>query len=392
MKKKECLSCPEAYRVGWGSRVIFCNGERGDVIDSYRERGDILREFLELYPNHSCSKRKPLSLRKESRPESKAIFPSPYYKQASFLYLMLNHRCNNDCRFCYLGNKKKTANRPFPEIKKIIEEAPEKKITLFGGEPTINPFFFTIVDLLQRKGKKIKMTTNARKFSERTFTSRFFVQDFEQITVSLHSFKKKEHEYLTNSPGFTETVRGIQNIARYKKNKTRIRANIVIHKRNYKDLRRIVQFAAELGVNTIRLNGLGVSMVKNAAYNRELAVDPGLTIPFISDAVEYLRAKQKNIRCYVSNHPFCYFPQIFWPFLSNRRLTLEKHSDELALYPQGTLSATLSAACADCVVKEHCPGFYYSSLLCFNKSIDAKLKPISEQEKNNFLETHKFRP
>lgn len=392
MKKKECLKCPHAYRVGWGSRVIFCNGERGDVVDSYRGRDDILHEFSRLYPSCSCHKYKPISLRQESLPKSKAISPSSYYKPASFLYLMLNYKCNNSCRFCYLGDKKKIANRPFREIKKIVEKNPEKKVTLFGGEPTINPFFFDAVNLLERKGKKIKMTTNARKFSEKTFASRFFIHSFEQITVSLHSFKKRDHEYLTNSPGFNDTVKGIQNIVRYKSGKTRVRANIVIHRRNYKNLRSIVRFAAELGVNTIRLNGLGVSMVKNTAANRELAVDPSLTIPFIVDAAEYLETKQKNIRWYISNHPLCYFPPNFWPFLSNKRLTLEKHSDELSLYPQGTLSASLSMECADCAVKEYCPGFYYSSLLCFNESISRKLKPVSEQKKSSFLKYHKFRP
>jgi MoaA/NifB/PqqE/SkfB family radical SAM enzyme len=170
--------------------------------------------------------------------------------------------CNQRCLFCMksddLERKKKLLD--YKQAQKIILQAKKdghSKIDLFGGEPTIFPFFKKVVIFAQKNGMVVTLATNGTVFSSNKYAEDFFSSvDINKITfrISLHGDDPKVHDKITQVRGsHSKTVDGIRNIL---KHTNRVTVNIVITALNYSDLARITLFARELGLRGIKYAGL----------------------------------------------------------------------------------------------------------------------------------------
>ena len=94
--------------------------------------------------------------------------PLPHHFTASplFLYLEVTKRCNGYCTQCYMDAGPHNTGRDemlFFSIEKLIKEFSELGgyyIRLTGGEPTIRPDFFTIVDCMKHNGLRCGINSN----------------------------------------------------------------------------------------------------------------------------------------------------------------------------------------------------------------------------------------
>ena len=83
--------------------------------------------------------------------------------------------CNDNCQFCF--NKKlinKAPSLSFKEICKKYKIAKKKwnirQVILSGGEPTLHPEFFEIMNFFLNQTKtQISLNTNGLKFTEKYF-------------------------------------------------------------------------------------------------------------------------------------------------------------------------------------------------------------------------------
>jgi len=84
--------------------------------------------------------------------------------------LLLTTRCNRKCKYCFAKNKVTYENDEIIEqyislknVKKVInflKVSNENTISLLGGEPTLHPQFFDILNLLNNEGLVINIFTN----------------------------------------------------------------------------------------------------------------------------------------------------------------------------------------------------------------------------------------
>lgn len=378
-RKSKCSSCPDFFRVDCSSQVVFCNGQIGKVIDYYQSKKDLLEDLRgKALPGNLCC----TSKSKKSVKTAKEFFAkrdirnSNFYKRSKSYYLFLSGKCNNKCLFCFVRGEDPGEEMSLAKIKRRIAGIKEENVVLFGGEPTFHPEFMKITRYLVNKGKKIVVSTNGIKLARPAFAKEFLKENPRQVSVSLHSHLKKTHEYLSGAKNYEETIKGIENIVLWKNNQTTSRINIVINRYNYKQLLPISKFCVSLGIDSIRFNMLSPVM-RGKSFNRmpKTLVHPVQTVPYIKKALDYLGTiSSVNVR--VGNHPLCYFPRIYWPYLANSRLVLEKHSNYEKTAAEGITVSSLDPVCIECAQKRSCPGIKFSLLVCLGKKISDSLKPF----------------
>lgn len=159
--------------------------------------------------------------------------------------------CNNNCRFCVQGWKKKLGNRPTEDIKKDLEAAKKtgcSGVVFTGGEVTIRNDFFDLLKYAKKLGfELIQVQTNARRFCYMDFCENAVKAGMNEFGPAIHGHIPELHNYLTRSPGsFKQTYQAIKNI---RKLGFHIVTNTVVVKPNYRYLPEIAQMLVDLGVN-----------------------------------------------------------------------------------------------------------------------------------------------
>jgi len=159
--------------------------------------------------------------------------------------------CNNQCKFCVQGNKRKIyGNKALKIIKKELEDARSEceSIVLTGGEPTIHKEILALVKIAKSlKFKTIQIQTNGRMFAYLEFCKKIIANGANEFSPALHGHINELHDYLSSSKGsFKQTVQGIINL---KKLRQQILTNTVITKSNFRYLPQIARLLVSLGVD-----------------------------------------------------------------------------------------------------------------------------------------------
>jgi radical SAM protein with 4Fe4S-binding SPASM domain len=128
----------------------------------------------------------------------------------------LTYRCNLRCKHCYI-----TKNDPYEEempvgewIRAIreLKELGAILIVLTGGEPTLYPGFWDIIEELNTQNILIRIFTNATTLTEKDI-DRLIQKGVRYFDISLHGPDAITHEEVTRVPGsFHKTVEVINRL------------------------------------------------------------------------------------------------------------------------------------------------------------------------------------
>jgi len=384
MKKKidTCLRCPWLFSVNRNSEVIFCGKRKGKVLDAYKNKQELFSDFKNNYRPKDCKLKRvsggnKSEVFKNETIEEKLIARKnyKYYTKPRSHYLLINYSCNNDCCFCSLGNEKRKKDPGLSSILKQIREVKERDVILFGGEPTINPHLFRIMDALLEAKKSIRITTNGVMLGNPKFAKKLLSYPLAQITISLLALNERDYNFISGRKNFNLMMAGIQNVVSHRRRSTSFRMNIVPNKKNYTSLAKMAEFADRCGVNSLRFNLLFINE-ENAQSG--IVVDPSETVPHLIKAFEYLR--KTKINWYLDNYPLCYFPPKYWARITNKRLHMEMHSNRKEVLKDGYVKSSLTEKCIDCSMKEHCPGLYGNTKKYYGDKLLDTLRPVGAGE------------
>ena len=136
---------------------------------------------------------------KPSNPRAKTVKGCPddcglcpaHRQKAGTAAIEISNRCNNDCPVCLADNQATFEMSP-QQVLEIVESALQSQstvdvVTLSGGEPTIHPQLFEILDLLSARKEvgRISINTNGiRVAQDDAFLQR--LQGYSKVYVSLH--------------------------------------------------------------------------------------------------------------------------------------------------------------------------------------------------------------
>lgn len=268
----------------------------------------------------------------------KTIYTLHQYKEIKVNIVYTGNICNNHCRYC--EEPKKITNPTLEEIKRQIDGSDE--IFIRGGEPTTRKDFFEILDYA--KNKRIKLLTNGRMFSYRSFCEKVvnYINEFE---IKFPSYNKKEFKELTGADAFEQTLNGIINLLRLNAN---IKLLVPLTTQNYKELYDITHRFFHLGIKNIEF---------------ELRdIDDQNILPFVSQSASKLKNiidEFTDIKITVKNIPTC--------LLESYPLLITNNKDN---------KKSKAKHCIDCLENKNCNGIWQTYL---NSHGAFELKPFTEK-------------
>ena len=87
-------------------------------------------------------------------------------KTKDFMHIMITHRCNYNCPFCFDLNRGKAQDITISNFQKILRIAKKrnlKEITFVGDEPTLHPKVIQLAKMVKENGFKFNCNNKLYK-------------------------------------------------------------------------------------------------------------------------------------------------------------------------------------------------------------------------------------
>lgn len=209
--------------------------------------------------------------------------------------------CNYRCGFCYYFDQL-TKITPLDTILQRVDYLDRCGITevdLSGGESSVHPQWFDILQYCSSKGMYISTLSNGYKFADIDFMKKS--QDFglREILFSLHGYDKNSHDHIVgNIHGFSKITTAIKNAHKLG---ILVRINCTVTHYNHEHLPTLFADLV-LELNPLELNFLTLNYWGDAHDQQQL--DYALVTPSIHRAIDRLVNVVPIIN--VRYTPFCF--------------------------------------------------------------------------------------
>ena len=293
--------------------------------------------------------------------------------------------CNNSCKFCVQGHKKKKFSpRTTEELAGILKEAREnyEAVVFTGGEVTVRKDVFDLVSTARDLGfKTIHIQSNGRLFFYKKFCRQIIQAGATEFGLALHGHIPELHDYLTNSPdSFRHTAKGIKNLTDMGQ---RVLTNTVITKSNYRHLPELAHLLVNLGVIQYQF---AFPHILGAAEINALSIAPrkSLIKPFVFQGLDVGIASDVNVM--TEAIPYC-FMSGYEAYLAESVIPDTKIYDadsiiENFTHTRITQGKAKGPPCRDCAADSICEGPWreYPELFGWDEFKPLARKPIINRQ------------
>lgn len=167
------------------------------------------------------------------------------------LYLQLTYNCNLTCKHCFNPKNYNNDMISFDDAKNIINEAYElglAKVTLSGGECTINKDFFKIAEYVRKKHLQLRFLSNLQRLYDDNILFDKIVKLYpHEIKTSLYSMDPNIHDYITGVKG--SQIKTLNVIKKLKSNNINVTINCFQSSYNTNSYIEVEKFAKSIGAN-----------------------------------------------------------------------------------------------------------------------------------------------
>lgn len=210
----------------------------------------------------------------------------------AYISVVATNNCQCSCPYCINSCTDRSMNLPIEKAIRNIEILSEKyikrhgshdphsypgpEVIVLGGEPTLHPNFFGLIEELGRLYRhntiwRVRLTTNGIKLRDRNFLKELVETDLYGINISWHNDKNfMPLEELEDIVKFIHS-------AKYSK---KVRVNTNIYRGNNDDVVSMIDLAKRLSFadsirfsNVIHKNNFTVNSVNNRAANNLILSD-----------------------------------------------------------------------------------------------------------------------
>jgi MoaA/NifB/PqqE/SkfB family radical SAM enzyme len=229
--------------------------------------------------------------------------------------IQLGHMCNNRCVFCVSGQRTargEAGPMPVEPILAEIRAARERghsKITLLGGEPTLQPGFLDVVRECARLGfEEVVVFTNGAKTANSDRIDELLATG-APITwrISIQGATKASHEATTKKDGsFDRIVRTLEHLVTRDQ---RVTVNMCVVGTNYADVDRFAELLPRYGVVQLHLDLMRPADSGERTEEELRAMMPSfeaLTPPM----GRMIRALPAGFDVNLGNVPYCAAPEL----------------------------------------------------------------------------------
>lgn len=306
-------------------------------------------------------------------------------------YLAVGYACNQKCRCCPITNNinKDELLAPWDRIKEeanLMVLSGVTDVTISGGEPTIHPDFFKIIELFLQKNIGVHILSNGEKFSDKSFCEKFLEISGGKpvyVTTTFHSFYPEAHELQNQSKG--SFARSLEGLKRLDSNGVNIAIKHCITANNYRELPQYLEWVlSNFSSNAeIQLWGIDICGISDALA-QEMYVEYKKIGVYIEEALDLFEKhpSSSNRVLTINNLPLCMCNSYYWAYFT------PPEADNYIEHMQGgrkmdAISGPASRNCNSCKFRAYCPGVYYSNFDLFGDEIVAQ--PVKESRISSFV-------
>ena len=297
-------------------------------------------------------------------------------------YLALGYQCDHECICCPLSTYDKLhAPFSYDYLKEIIDVLFEKdedaNVVISGGEPTLHPDFFKVLELINRKRGKITVLSNAGRCSDPQFVKKIcdtLGENSGQLSyvTAVHSTDPDIHDAVTQTCGSLErSLKGVENLSAAG---IKVIIKHIMSKISYKTMKNTFEeldkrFPPEVSFHFCAMDFAG----RGGKNVGRLFVDFRTLQPYLEETLDlWCGADSVKREIIVFETPLCAVDPYYWRFFrtnpegykeylspSTRKLISDRYSKDL-IKP--------SEICGDCGVKDICEGVWPSAYETGQKS------------------------
>ena len=283
--------------------------------------------------------------------------------------IQLGHLCNNRCVFCVSGQLSEwkqagqiPSNAAISRLKRA-RDAGAHRVTLLGGEPTLQKGFFDVLRAAQELGyREITIFTNGVMASKEKFLNRVLELGSFTWRFSLQGADEASHDAVTKNPGsFNRIVQAMRMLG---ERGEKITSNLCVTSVNVDSLPNYPKIVQELGIQDVHLDM--VRPLDSGERTDDYLKDILPPYPAVAQAMmEMIERFPPGFDVHIGNLPYCVLPEhadrIFhdgmrtMTFAANGRNALDDGWDK---YETKRRDKTHPEVCDDCAFRTRCNGIF----------------------------------
>ncbi|MBK9265665.1 MAG: radical SAM protein [Polyangiaceae bacterium] len=300
--------------------------------------------------------------------------------------IQLGHMCNNRCVFCVSGQETALGRARPLDREPILAEiraafaAGHRKITLLGGEPTLQPAFLDVVRETVALGfEEIVLFTNGVKTARASFVDEILATGGRfTFRFSLQGATEEAHERTTRKDG--SFARLLQSMRHVHERGQKLTVNMCVVKSNYESVDVFPELLLPLEASQLHLD-----MVRPLDAGVRTEAEFADMIPRYSDMVPALermiRGFPKGFDVNIGNLPYCIAPHLA-PFIHHdgeKTMTIAVDGDKKLSKPWDKYlvkrrDKSKPEGCRTCVFESRCSGVFEKYRELYG---DAEFVPVS---------------
>jgi MoaA/NifB/PqqE/SkfB family radical SAM enzyme len=203
-------------------------------------------------------------------------------------------RCNSRCVSCDWWKQTGDGDLALEEIDEIAGRLPAlgtKVVVFSGGEPLLRPEVFDAAALFKARGLQLHLLTSGillERFADRV------ARHFERVAISLDASTEALYERVRGVAALATVARGVARL-RTVDPRVPITARATLHRANFRELPRLIDFARELGLDGISFLPADVS---SHAFGREAVPDASGMVLTPDEVTEFEQTVERTLAAY----------------------------------------------------------------------------------------------
>lgn len=215
------------------------------------------------------------------------------------IILPITNQCNQNCLFCSAKGRKEKMGKEFFE--RMINQI-QGSLVISGGEPTLSPDIFWLIEKAKRKNLFIELQTNATTLCYKELAIKLVKSGVDLFNVNFPSHLLLVNNKITQTKGlFEKRIAGIKNLQKLKAN---IRLTCIVNSLNYKNLEDYVIFVNQ---NFPKIKYIQFSFIKimgQAKKNPQILISYEKAQPYLLKA--FRKCRELNMDFIVDHISPCY--------------------------------------------------------------------------------------
>ncbi len=276
-------------------------------------------EGLEAFPANGSlgqptnSAPHPQALRRTFKATDKQILPNLAQEEQSKRRVAITQRgvlyvgfpCNVKCKFCYYSYHESKEWHSLDECKQdaylFRKKYGNNFVDITGGEPTIYPHIFELIDFCNEIGLKPTLITNVQALAKEDRVIQFKDHGVHDLLCSVHALNSSYNDLVQSRHGWENLTKGIENIT---KHGIPWRANCTMTRLNMGQLKDIAQWVKDRMCRIINFINFNPFEEWQSKMDIDFQARHSEISPYLIEALEH--CDRIGLEANVRYFPFCH--------------------------------------------------------------------------------------